>query len=236
MSEWNETCSQAPSNKPISDEKLKEIKRNMQFVYPDKEENIMALHPGEAGHDEAFEEKANKSSSLAGKCTTDRRAQQFPYTGYEDKVVLGGCTEMSPRNRRAYTRIGDIVRAVDKVVPDEAKQVGQTQGTGQDRSSTSQFPKIDAPDPKLLEALDKARKAAEATTGTNKMPGQELKPVSYTTTMLDPMFDKNTSGSLKQLRWEIYDLIERYEGDYGRTISMTLRSEIEDLFKRYTHS
>ena len=75
-------------------------------------------------------------------------------------------------------------------------------------------------DPELLRLLDKAKKDAENITGA----------ASYS------MFDKNTPSSLKQLRWEIYDLIERYEGDYGRTLSMTLRSEIEDLFKKYTHS
>jgi hypothetical protein len=49
-------------------------------------------------------------------------------------------------------------------------------------------------------------------------------------------FDKNTPESLRNLRWEIYDLIERYDGDYGRTISSILRQEVERLFKEYTNS
>ena len=47
---------------------------------------------------------------------------------------------------------------------------------------------------------------------------------------------KNTPGSLKQLRWSIYEVIECYEGDYGKTISGCLKQAVEQLFQEYTHS
>jgi hypothetical protein len=49
-------------------------------------------------------------------------------------------------------------------------------------------------------------------------------------------FDKNTPGSLKNLRWSIYELIERYEGHYAKTISGILRQGVEELFQKYTNS
>jgi hypothetical protein len=48
--------------------------------------------------------------------------------------------------------------------------------------------------------------------------------------------DKNSPESLKTLRWEIYDLLDRYGADYGRTIKFTLMQEVERLFNLYTHS
>lgn len=48
--------------------------------------------------------------------------------------------------------------------------------------------------------------------------------------------DKNTPESLRQLRWAIYEVIESYEGDYGKTISGCLKQEVERLFQEYTHS
>ena len=126
-----------------------------------------------------------------------------------------GCVDMTPRNRRADIRMSDIHRAVEKVVPDSPKAGYCTT----EPPTCGGFGNL-KPDPELLRLLDKAKKDAENITGAT----------------LYTLFDKNTSSSLKQLRWEIYDLIERYEGNYGRTLSMTLRSEIEDLFKKYTHS
>lgn len=49
-------------------------------------------------------------------------------------------------------------------------------------------------------------------------------------------FDKNSPSSLKQLRWSIYELIEKYEADYSKTISHLLKQGVEDLFKEYTNS
>lgn len=51
-----------------------------------------------------------------------------------------------------------------------------------------------------------------------------------------PVADKNTPESLMQLRWAIYELIENYDGDYGKTISGCLRQGVEKLFKEYTNS
>lgn len=75
----------------------------------------------------------------------------------------------------------------------------------------------------LLRLLEVSKKKAEDTSGAQTQP-------------LSCSFDKNSPSSLKQLRWEIYDLIERHDAEYGRTISMLLRSEVESLFKEYTHS
>lgn len=46
-------------------------------------------------------------------------------------------------------------------------------------------------------------------------------------------FDKNTPGSLKQLRWAIYEAVDNC---HARTSSWELNKRIEDLFKEYTHS
>ena len=48
--------------------------------------------------------------------------------------------------------------------------------------------------------------------------------------------DKNTPENLKTLRWAIYEAIERYNGDLGKTICGCLKMEVEDLFKVYTNS
>lgn len=151
--------------------------------------------------------------------------QSVMETAGEEKRA--GCTDMAPRNRRDDVRLSDIHRAVDKVVPLPTQS---SNGLVEPRMSILH---IGEPDPELLTALAKARQQAEDITGA-KSVGQ-TQTLSYKTTMLDA-FDKNSSGSLKLLRWEIYDLIERYEGDYGRTISHTLKQEVEDLFKKYTHS
>lgn len=150
---------------------------------------------------------------------------QYPYTRYNDKVELSagteqlqGCIDMGPRNRRADIRMSDIHRAVDKAVPDSPKVIGC--GSTTQPPACGGFGNMKA-DPELLRLLDKAKKST----------GKTLEIVP-----LKEGYDLNTPSSLKQLRWEIYDLIERYEGNYGRTISMTLRSKIEDLFKKYTHS
>lgn len=63
------------------------------------------------------------------------------------------------------------------------------------------------------------------------------KPCTYgSETATSQEFDKNSPSSLKNLRWSIYELIERYEGDYGKTISGVLRQGVETLFKEYTNS
>jgi len=118
-----------------------------------------------------------------GHCVTERRQ---------------GCADLSPRNRRADLRMGDINRIVEN------------------RTTQHKELFVNVPGPGEL-------------TERKELYNLTSKPET-------DMPDKNTPSSLKQLRWEIYDLIERYEGDYGRTISMTLRSEIEDLFKKYTDS
>ncbi len=59
---------------------------------------------------------------------------------------------------------------------------------------------------------------------------------SQTLPYLSVGVDKNTPESLKTLRWEIYDLLDRYDADYGRTIKFTLMQEVERLFQEYTHS
>ncbi len=51
-----------------------------------------------------------------------------------------------------------------------------------------------------------------------------------------PAWDKNSPSALKTLRWSIYELIEKYEGDYGKTISGCLKQGVEELFQEYTHS
>lgn len=185
VSDWNETCSQAPQN---------------------KKENTMALHPGEAGHDEAFEKKCDIAAAKREEAGEDRRA---------------GCTDMTPRNRRDDVRLSDIHRAVDKVVPMQGQGFVDKPcviTSNQDPLGARRFLNLSQPDPELLTALAKSRSDSAQTT-----------PVAAE-------FDKNTYGSLRLLRWEIYDLIERYEGDYGKTISHTLKQEVEDLFKKYTHS
>ena len=48
--------------------------------------------------------------------------------------------------------------------------------------------------------------------------------------------DKNTPESLKQLRWAIYEAIERYEANISKTISGCIKMEVESLFKEYTNS
>ena len=58
--------------------------------------------------------------------------------------------------------------------------------------------------------------------------------VTYTGT--DIPVDKNTPESLKTLRWSIYEVIDRYEGDLGKLIKYTLMQEVESLFKEYTNS
>lgn len=158
MAEWAETCSLAAINKPISAEKIREIKHKMQFIDPDKEENT--VHDG------------------AGHTVTERRQ------GYAGEQ----------RNRREDIRIGDISRAVDKVVPES-------------------------------------------------IPGGMLRPLEVEPKLKDLLnathpsgFDKNTPGSLKNLRWAIYEMIDSYSGDICKLLRMTLQQRVEELFKEYTES
>jgi len=118
------------------------------------------------------------------------------------------------RNRRERPRMSDITRAVDKVVEEYVpgttfgNQPGAYEEGGQAGSTTfaEKYPYVD----KLL----------------NGSAGHTQPPVA----------DKNTPTSLKSLRWEIYDLLDRYDADYGRTIKFTLMQEVERLFNIYTHS
>ena len=146
----------------------------------------MALHPGEAGYEERIEEKSK----------VEERRQ--------------GCIDLYPRDRRGDIRMSDIVRAVDKVLPDKSCDVKSPGLLGDIKPSSK-------------ELLEINKKKAEDTSGAQTQP-------------LSCSFDKNSPSSLKQLRWEIYDLIERHDAEYGRTISVLLRSEVESLFKKYTHS
>jgi hypothetical protein len=57
---------------------------------------------------------------------------------------------------------------------------------------------------------------------------------TYTTKFTGPGFDKNTPGSLKQLRWAIYQMLD-YPG-LGLTAARELKQEVEELFKEYTNS
>ena len=51
-----------------------------------------------------------------------------------------------------------------------------------------------------------------------------------------PAADKNTPENLKTLRWSIYELIDNYQADYGKTIAGCLKQEVERLFREYTNS
>ena len=63
------------------------------------------------------------------------------------------------------------------------------------------------------------------------------KPCTYgSETSPSQEFDKNTPESLKTLRWAIYEVIDNYQGDYGKTIAGCLKQEVERLFQEYTHS
>ena len=62
------------------------------------------------------------------------------------------------------------------------------------------------------------------------------KPCTYGSETAPSAYDKNTPESLKQLRWAIYEIIESYDSNYGKTISGCLRQEVERLFKEYTNS
>lgn len=69
--------------------------------------------------------------------------------------------------------------------------------------------------------------------GQTKLPGPYRDDPDY----IVGSFDKNTSGSLKQLRWAIYELIDENKGYIPEHVGrLTLKSLIEDLFKKYTDS
>jgi hypothetical protein len=77
----------------------------------------------------------------------------------------------------------------------------------------------------LKRVVDK-RIEAFPTSGLELLGGQTMAPAH----------DKNTPSALKTLRWSIYEVIERYEADYGKTISGCLKQEVERLFQEYTNS
>ena len=62
-----------------------------------------------------------------------------------------------------------------------------------------------------------------------------LKPLSFRYVDNTPC-NAALEVKLQQLRWAIYELIENYDGDYGKTISGCLRQGVEKLFKEYTNS
>ena len=78
------------------------------------------------------------------------------------------------------------------------------------------------------------------------MFGNLVPPVSLTSTEIQKHykssetqtaeFDKNNPGSLKQLRWAIYELIDKFDGDYGKTVAGCLKMKVEELFQKYTNS
>jgi len=157
--------------------------------------------------------KIEKEDNEACNCTQKDRRQ--------------GCADLGPRNRRSEIRLGDIHRIVNKAMDNIAKNPPAMFGgnavntertacgarvAAEQKYGARRFKEVPSVNPELKQLLAKAQ------------------------TVLTQKWDKNTPESLEQLRWEIYDLIERYEGDYGRMISMLLRHEIEKLFKRYTHS
>lgn len=74
------------------------------------------------------------------------------------------------------------------------------------------YKEIPQVNPELKAELDKLHDAADGTTQG---------------------FDKNTPSSLKQLRWAIYDVVDRC---HARTSSTELNQKIEELFKEYTNS
>ena len=48
--------------------------------------------------------------------------------------------------------------------------------------------------------------------------------------------DDSNKNNPKLLRWEIYNLIDRYAGDICKTVRTTIKMEVEDLFKKYANS
>jgi len=51
-----------------------------------------------------------------------------------------------------------------------------------------------------------------------------------------PAADKNTEISLMQLRWELYEAIDKFGNGLGRDMRLALKMEVERLFKKYTNS
>jgi hypothetical protein len=123
--------------------------------------------------------------------------------------------EFLERNRRERPRMSDITRAVEKIEEWQA----ETKAVPVDLYDKENYGRC---------VTDRREQA-----GTNAVPPSFIPKVSDVTY---PVADKNTPASLLVLRFEIYDLLNRYGGDLGRTIKFTLMQEIERLFKEYTHS
>jgi hypothetical protein len=90
----------------------------------------------------------------------------------------------------------------------------------------------------ITRAVDKVDVYMPGTTFGNQ-PGayEEGGQAGTSQTLPSPLgADKNTSASLLVLRFEIYDLLNRYSGDLGKTIKYSLMQDVERLFKEYTNS
>jgi hypothetical protein len=123
------------------------------------------------------------------------------------------------RERRERPHFSDITRAVDKSENTrhlEANFVDNTERIGIETPYVSSVTICGTPG-NLVDKID--WKKSDPRVG-----------------MVGPSADKNTPESLKQLRWEIYDIIGRYRGDYGKTIELILLQGVEELFKKYTNS
>ena len=114
------------------------------------------------------------------------------------------------RNRREDIRIGDISRAVDKVVPEEKTE------SSWEKYKHPLVPGGMFTDGRTLEVDPKLKDLLNATQPSG--------------------FDKNTPGSLRNLRWAIYEMIDSYSGDICKLLRMTLQQRVEELFKEYTES
>jgi hypothetical protein len=51
-----------------------------------------------------------------------------------------------------------------------------------------------------------------------------------------PATDKNTETSLMQLRWELYEAIDKFGNGLGKAMRLALKMEVERLFKEHTNS
>lgn len=116
--------------------------------------------------------------------------------------------QTEPRERRSEMRVTDIHRIVNKRLEEPVKE-----------------------NPYLNKYF---------VTGLTNLPVQSPSSTTAGSNVYPPVqmiyFDRNTPESLKQLRWTIYELIESFEGDYGKTVSVCLKQEVERLFKEYTNS
>ena len=119
------------------------------------------------------------------------------------------------RNRRERPRMSDIARAVDKVEQSQAVQnTAEDLSTGWEGWEGSDY--------------------WESCSGGTQVKTQSTDPKWYKRYQeTSPAADKNTPGSLRDLRWSIYEAVDNH---HARTSSTELNKKIEELFKEYTNS